>query len=836
MDLKTPLDQVPKIGKTTARKLEKLGLKKVIDLLYHFPFRYDDFSEILTIAQLKERQSGTIKAKIKQISNHKTPYKKLIITEAIVSDQTDSIKVVWFGQPFLTKILKPGQEIFLAGKIDYDKLFGCQLVSPSYEFFKKDGLIHLGRLVPIYPSTEKLSQKQIRFLIKQVLPLAEKIKDFLPEKIKKDYQLMSLPLALEQIHFPASKNLLLKAEHRLKFDELFLIQLQAQLVKEKLKKQRAVKMEIKLEEIKKFIKELPFNLTQAQKKSAWEILKDLEKTSPMNRLLEGDVGSGKTVVATIAILNVVLNHYQVAYLAPMEILARQHFENISKLLKNWPIKIGLLTREETEIKIKNKREKIKKRELLEKMKNGEIDLTIGTHALLQENVSFKKLGLIIVDEQHRFGVEQRARLSTQINADQNADQRGLVYENLTYKIRGILFNVYNKLGPAHKENIYGNALEEEFKKNNIPYEREKTIDIIYDNKKIGIYKPDFIIDNKIILEIKALTSIGKLEEKQMWRYLKGSNYRLALLVNFGTEKLDIKRIIYDIIRDNPRNNLRKSAPEVAHFLSMTATPIPRSLALTLYGDLDLSIIDEMPPGRKKVEIKIVKPEEENEVYNFIRKEINNGRQAFVICPLIDPSDKLGVKSVKQEYEKLSKKIFPDLKLAILHGKLSAKEKDKIMNDFLKNKIKILISTTVVEVGIDVPNVSIILINGAERFGLAQLWQLKGRVGRAQYQSYCFLFSENYSEKVRERLKALLTAKNGFELAEKDLEMRGPGEIFGRQQSGYLQNLKIARFSDTQIIKEAQEAVKKILSFDPELKNFPLLREKIEEITEITHLE
>ncbi len=696
MDLSSPISSIPRIGKVTAKRLEKIGLRKVEDLLYHFPSRYDDWSKILTVKEIKARGSGTIKVKIKHIANRETPRKKMILTEAIVSDSTDSIKAVWFGQPFLVNVLKPNQEVFLAGKIDYDEVFGCQLVSPSYEFPKRDGLIHLGRLVPIYPTTEKVSQKQIRFLIKEILPLVWKIKDFLPEEIKKDYQLMDLPFALEQIHFPASHNLLERAIHRLKFDELFLIQLQTQLVRERLKKQKGPKIEIKLEEIKKFIKELPFELTFSQKKSAWEILKDLEKPRPMNRLLEGDVGSGKTVVATIAILNVILNNYQVAYLAPTEILANQHFNTISKLLKNWPIEIALLTREDKKIiSKKEKEEKISKSKLLSKILNGEIDLTIGTHAIIQKEVKFKNLGLVIVDEQHRFGVEQRA----------------------------------------------------------------------------------------------------------------------ALL-----------------------NNRKKEGGFIPHFLSMTATPIPRSLALTLYGDLDLSIIDQLPPGRKEVKIKIVKPGEEKEVYNFIKKEIKNGRQAFVICPLIDPSDKLGVKSVKQEYEKLSQEVFPEFKIAMLHGKLKAKEKEKIMKNFLKKKINILISTTVVEVGIDVANASIMLIEGAERFGLAQLWQLKGRVGRSEYQSYCFLFSESYSEKARERLKALLLAKNGFELAEKDLEMRGPGEIFGTQQSGYLEYLKIAKLSDTLIIQQSQEAAKKILSLDPVLKNFPLLSKKIKEITKVTHLE
>jgi len=843
MELTTPISQIPKVGKTTAKKLENIGLKNCQNLLYHFPFRYEDWSKIITIKELKNRGSGTIKAKIKTIHSRRTPRKRMIITEAIVSDQSDSIKVVWFGQLFLINVLKPGQEIYLAGKVEYDEVFGLQLISPSYEFSKGKGLLHLGRLVPIYPSTEKLSQKQIRFLIKEVLPLSRQIKDFLPEEIKKDYQLMNLGFALEQIHFPASDNLLERAQHRLKFDELFLIQLQTQLIREKLKKQKGPKMEIKLEEIKKFVKNLPFKLTQSQKRSAWEILKDLEKPSPMNRLLEGDVGSGKTVVATMAILNAVLNGYQVAYLAPTEILANQHFNNISRLLESWPIKIALLTREKKEVKTKNRKRKIKKEKLLKEIKDGELDLVIGTHALIQEGVQFKNLGLIIVDEQHRFGVQQRALLAargqTQIETQTNAEsgQEDFLYQELTYNIRKCIFDVKKRVGLGHKEIIYQKALEEEFKSSGINFEREKTIDIKYKNKKLGIYKPDFIIENKIILELKALPFIGNLEKRQVWNYLKGSPYKLALLVNFSHQVVEIKRIVYDIARQRrSASSQRRSAISLPHFLSMTATPIPRSLALTLYGDLDLSIINEMPPGRKEVKIKIVKPKEKEDIYNFIRKEIKNGRQAFVICPLIDPSDKLGVKSVKEEYEKLDKKIFPDFKLAMLHGKLKAKEKEKIMKDFLNNKIKILVSTTVIEVGIDVPNASIMIIEGAERFGLAQLWQLKGRVGRAQYQSYCFLFSENYSEKVRQRLSALLTAKNGFELAEKDLEIRGPGEIFGLKQSGYLESLKIARLSDTEIIKETQEAAKKILTLDPELKNFPLLQEKIKEITKITHLE
>jgi ATP-dependent DNA helicase RecG len=713
MELTTPISQLPKIGKITAKKLENIGLKNCRDLLYHYPFRYEDWSKIISIKELKTKGFGTIKAKINNIISHKTPRRRIIVTEALVSDKTGSIKVVWFGQFFLNNILKLNQEVYLAGKIENDITYGQQLVSPSYEFPQKQKApIHLGRLVPIYPTTGNVSQKQLRLLIKTILPLAEKIDDWLPVEIKSQNQLTSLSVALQQIHFPASSNLLDRATHRLKFDELFLIQLQTQILREKLKKQKAPAIKNDLEKIKKFVNELPFQLTDSQKKSAWEIIKDLEKEKPMNRLLEGDVGSGKTVVATMAILNAILNNYQVAYLAPTEILANQHFNNISQLLKNWPVKIGLFTRESQLLRITSLNElRIKKKEFLEKISAKKVDLVIGTHAILQENVSFSNLGLIIVDEQHRFGVGQRALLTA-----------------------------------------------------------------------------------------------------------------------------------------------KQKEASFPHFLSMTATPIPRSLALTLYGDLDLSIIDQLPPGRKEVTIKIVSPKEKNKVYEFIKEKIKSGQQAFVICPLIDPSDKLGFKSVKQEFERLDKEVFPDLKLAMLHGKLKAKEKDKIMSAFAgsyggssgasrgggtipkKERIDILISTTVIEVGIDVPNATIMLIEGAERFGLAQLWQLKGRIGRSDIQSHCFLFPENPSEKARTRLSAILNAKNGFELAEKDLEIRGPGELFGLKQSGYLEYLKIARLSDTQIVKEAQEAAQKIFSFDSSLKKYPPLLKKVEELTRIIHLE
>lgn len=691
----TPILELTRVGKSIAKQMEKLDIKTAGDLLTHYPFRYDDYSTILKIKELKTKKSGTIKAKINLIANHRSPRKKITITEAIVSDQTDSLKVIWFNQSFLIKILKPWQEVYLAGKIDYDKYYGLQLTNPSYEICGPKNPIHTGRLVPIYPSTARLSQKQIRFLVRQILPLAQRTEDWLPREVRIKHDLTNLSFALEQIHFPQNQKWLEKASRRLKFDELFLIQMRNQLIRQKIKNRQAIKIDFKTEETKNFIQSLTFKLTDSQRKAAWEIIKDLEKETPMNRLLEGDVGSGKTIVAAIAMFNVLINDHQVAYMAPTEILAEQHFKNISKLFEKYPFKTALLTRE----KIIINKEKATKQRLLKILTAGEIDLVIGTHALIsapaadkQGKIKFKNLALAITDEQHRFGVNQRAALTKQ------------------------------------------------------------------------------------------------------------------------------------------------SLSHSPHFLSMTATPIPRSVALTLYGDLDVSIISQMPPGRKPVITKIIRPKEIKNVYKFTKQEIENGRQAFVACPLIDPSDKLGVKSVKEEYKKISEKIFPGLKIGLLHGKLKTEQKEKIMKDFSENKINLLISTTVVEVGIDIPNASVMIIEGAERFGLAQLYQLRGRIGRSFHQSYCFLFLENEGEKTKKRLQALIQAKNGFELAEKDLELRGPGEIFGMEQSGFSNDLKIARLSDGQIIKETRETAKNLFKNISDFKKYPLLEKKINESIQTTHLE
>lgn len=717
INLQTDIADLPRVGKVLAKRLYKLGLHCVSDLLFYYPFRYDDFSNITPIVKIRPNTQSTIKGKINLIANKRSFRRRMYITECLISDQSGSIKVVWFNQPFITKLLKQGDEVYFSGKAEYTQ-YGLQLIGPSYEKVKKEQT-HTARIVPVYSLTENLTEKQIRYLIKLILPLAKTIPEWIPQKILKKYKLIDLNQAIREIHFPTNKNTLFQARYRLKFNELFLIQLKVQAVRQKIASEKAPPITFNQQLTKEFVDSLPFKLTADQKEAAWEILRNLHKAQPMNRLLEGDVGSGKTVVAAIAILNVIDNDYQAALMAPTEILAQQHYKTISSLFKKFKIKAGLLTRADKKIGEQSTTQKI----ITNQIANGKLQVIIGTHAIIQEKVSFKKLGLVIIDEQHRFGVDQRKTL-------------------------------------------------------------------------------------------KLKSKNTKLEDPERSR------------------------------RDQPHN----STP---HLLSMTATPIPRSLALTLYGDLDLSIITQMPKGRKKVLTKIVPPGKRQLAYNFIHDEIKKGRQVFVICPLIEESDKLGVNPVRNfnkkmqisngvkaataEYEKLKKQIFPDLSIGLVHGKLKAKEKEQAMKNFAGNKVNILVATSVVEVGIDVPNASVMMIEGAERFGLAQLHQFRGRVGRAKHQSYCFVFTESDSQKTIERLNALVTAKNGFELAEKDLEFRGPGEIYGLKQSGF-PDLKIAKLTDYEIIQKTKKASQEIFAKDPQLIHYPSLKEKLDIFTKIIHLE
>jgi len=720
MELKTPIEEIPGIGFYYQKKLKKLGIKTLADLIFHFPHRYEDFSNLTPISKVKVGEKVCLRGKIIQIENTKTWKKRMILTQAFLKDETGIIKVIWFNQPYLINVLKAGDFVCLAGKVAFGRaskrdLPEIYLASPTYEkVFPEKELIHTGRIVPVYPETEGLSSKWLRMILRPILrKLREKIEEVLPEEILKKNKLLPVKKAIWQVHFPDSLELAKKAKERFSFEELFFLQLKVLKEKLKLKSKKAIPIPFNLELVKKFIKTLPFELTEAQKKAAYQILKDLEKERPMNRLLQGDVGSGKTVVAVLAALEVAEAGYQVALMAPTEILAKQHLKTFSDFLKDFKIKIGLLTRGEC----KFLDQKVSEKEILEKIEKGEIKILIGTHSLIQETkpslnsqpkervpkVKFNNLALVILDEQHRFGVEQRAKL------------------------------------------VQPSAVQE------------------------------------------------------------------------------------------------RGEVKIPHLLSMTATPIPRTLALTVYGDLDLSIIDQLPKGRKKVITKAISLSEREKAYRFIRKEVKKGRQVFVICPRIEKKEDekntswAEVKAVKAEYEKLSKEIFPDLRIAQLHGKMKTEEKEKIMKDFKEGEIDILVATSVVEVGIDVPNATIMMVEGAERFGLAQLHQFRGRVGRGKKQSYCFLFTESPSKKTAQRLQALMECQDGFKLAEKDLQIRGPGEIFGQKQWG-LPDLAMASLTDIFLVEKTRTAAKEILEKDPELKSYPLLKEKLEEFEKEVHLE
>ncbi len=736
MQLATPIEEVPRVGPQYQKKLKKLGIKTIHDLLFHFPHRYEEFSNIVPVSEIKSGAINSIQGKILEIENKRTWKKRMVLTQCLVEDFSGAIKVIWFNQPYLINVLKKGDFISLSGKAVLKKN-EIYLSSPAYEKIssladfqginpnktkttkKEKGLTHTGRLIPVYPETEGLSSKWLRYVIKLVLTdLGDKILDPLPIKLRKEHQLILLQKSLWQAHFPDSLILAKKAKKRFAFEGLFFIGLHILREKQKLAKEKAMPIPFDLKLIQGFVKKLPFKLTGCQKKSIWQILKDIERPWPMNRLLEGDVGSGKTVVATMAILNIVKAGYQTGLMAPTEILAKQHFQEISKLLKSFNLSIGLLTGKEGKIISKESKWqaiKISRQKLLEKIIAGETDLLIGTHALIQKQVKFKRLALVVLDEQHRFGVDQRARLCS---------------------------------SPA-----------------------------------------------------KAST-----------------------------------------------NRQEKELPPIPHLLSMTATPIPRTLALTIYGDLDLSLIVELPKGRKKIITKIIPPKERNKAYRFIKNEVKQGRQVFVICPRIEPTNNERqtanneqllkwneVKAVKEEYTKLSKKIFPDLKIGMLHGKMKTEEKEEIMRKFKQKETDILVSTSVIEVGIDIPNAGVMMIEGAERFGLAQLHQFRGRVGRAEHQSFCFLFTDSPAKKTFQRLKALMFSENGFDLAEQDLKIRGPGEVFGQRQSG-IPDLVMDSLADISLVTKTRQAAKEILIEDPGLKKYPLLREKIQEFEKKVHLE
>lgn len=689
--LEQSISETSFLAKKLKAPLKKLGIETVKDLVFYFPTRYEDWSLIKKLEDLRGLGEATVRVQIKKISNRRSFKNKIYLTEATISDGTGSGTAIWFNQPYLVKNLVAESIVWLSGKYK-SNLTVPSFTSPTYEIARSEQ-VHTGRIVPIYGSLGGIPQKSFRRITHDCLRVLTPIKEWLPEETIKENGLEKTDNALQEIHFPTNWKNLLSASKRFKFEELYLLSLRGELARAELMKEEATPIKTDIPAIKNLLASLPFKLTESQRRAAWEIIQDLALPKPMNRLLDGDVGSGKTAVAAIAAYSVACSGGQTVMMVPTEILAKQHFSTLQKIFSTHGISVGLLTRTAAEVTSnkasvpKNGREKI-----IKLLKNDKLQILIGTHALLFEHLNFKNLALAIVDEQHRFGVNQRRTLQ-------------------------------------------------------------------------------------------------KMGQKEI----------------------------------------------TPHLLSMTATPIPRSLALAFYGDLDISVLREMPLGRKPVKTSLVPKNGQETVYAFIKKEIEKGHQSFVICPLIDPSDTLGVRSATAEYERLSKEVFPKIKVGLLHGRMKTEEKDKIMSEFKKNKISVLVSTAVVEVGVDVPNATVMIIEGAERFGLSQLHQFRGRIGRGEAPSFCFVFFENKNPLTYERLKVFAATNDGFTLSERDLTMRGPGEIFGTAQSGE-SGLRLATFSDLEIAVAARRSARALIESDKNFTSFPLLAERLKEMEQTIHLE
>ncbi len=678
MNWHTPISNLPAVGSTYATRLKKLDIKTVGDLLTHIPFRYEDYRLISKISLVQPGETVTIIGKVISVRNQYLKNSKTV-QKAILEDDSGKMEITWFNQPYLIKSLMHKQ-IAVSGKVAafFTKV---HMTSPEFEIVRPgQPLLHCGRLVPIYPETAGVSSKWLRSRI-AALMTADFIREYLPADYLKKNNLLKLNIALQQIHFPKNLPEVIPAKKRLAYDELFGFQLEAELHRRAWQKQKHTdKITISQQELNKFLKSLPFTLTPAQNRSLKEILSDLAKFLPMNRLLQGDVGSGKTVVAAAAIYATYLNGFQSVLMAPTEILAEQHYQTLNQLLTPFGIKVGIQTRSKKVLS--EKRQSSRKNAVWDSslVKQDNYDVLVGTHALIQPQLNLEKVKLVIIDEQHRFGVRQRAML------------------------------------------------------------RGKT--------------------------------------------------------------------------------------QSPHVLTMTATPIPRTVALTVYGDLDLSFIEEMPKNRLPVKTWVVPPPKRQAAYEWIRKNVLTAKnQAFIICPFIEPSETLqSVKAAKTEFVNLQKKVFPDLKLGLLHGRMKATEKNAVLIDFRNHKFHILVSTPVVEVGIDIPDATIILIEAAERFGLAQLHQLRGRVGRSDKQSYCLLFTSSAEIEETRRLKYLEKYQNSAKLAEMDLQIRGPGQIYGTAQHGR-EFFKIASSSDVQLIQQTKTDVQTLLQQDPSLTSFPLLKQR-----------
>lgn len=651
------LTSLPGVGATTANRLARLGITNLTQLAEHFPRRYEDWTAPRSIHSLRIGEKNVvIKARIIKVEAARSARRRLHLVHATLEDETGSFRATWFNQPYLENTLKVGEIRLFRGTVGYDRV-------QAQKVFSSPSFLTTPKLLPVYPETAGLSSRQFQILLEKNWPAIINLPDTLPESVRQENELIARPKALAMIHRPQSLLEIQTAQRRFAFEEMFWFTLRLEQLRQTLAVHQAPSLTVETSLVKQFVDRLPFHLTDGQRRAAWQIIQDIKAKRPMNRLLNGDVGTGKTVIAALASFVAARAGYQTVWLTPTEILAEQHARTLSRFLEPWQIPVHLHTRSHR---------------LLKKSRPTPGSVTVGTQAVFSEHEVFNQLGLVIIDEQHRFGVAQRA-----------------------------------------------------------------------------ILKEERLIDGQ---------------------------------------------------------------KQVPHFLSMTATPIPRTLAFALYGNLDLSILNEYPAGRKTITTQVIAPQGRSQSYEFLRQELQAGRQAYVVCPFIEEGEEghretlfaEGQKSAVALAKELQTQIFPEFRIGLLHGQRKAKEKQQLMADFLDQRLDILVATSVIEVGIDVPNATVIVIEGADRFGLAQIHQLRGRVGRGEYQSFCFLMTESWSDVVRDRLKVVAETRDGFALAEADLKFRGPGQFFGTDQTGF-PHFKLANLMDFSLMSEARAAAQKALA-------------------------